>query len=89
MIPRSTDVLVIGGGAIGCSVAYWLKKAASLDVTVVERDPVHTTSATCLSVGGLRQQFSEPENIRMSLFCANFIRNIQEHLSVLGEGGFA
>ena len=33
-----------------------------------------------LSVGGLRQQFSLPENIQMSLFGADFIRNAKENL---------
>ena len=36
------DVLVIGGGGIGSSIAYWLKKEArqGLNVVVVEKDPM-------------------------------------------------
>lgn len=35
------DVLVIGGGGVGSSIAYWLKKKAreGLNVVVVEKDP--------------------------------------------------
>ena len=44
----------------------------------------YTQAATVLSVGGLRQQFSLEENIEMSLFTADFIRNIKEHLSIYG-----
>ena len=40
-VPRETDVLVVGGGAVGSSVAYWLKQRnpKGMAVTVVERDP--------------------------------------------------
>ncbi|XP_067001498.2 FAD-dependent oxidoreductase domain-containing protein 1 isoform X2 [Anabrus simplex] len=80
------DVLVIGGGAVGSSIAYWLKQRApqGLHVVVVEKDPSYSCASTVLSVGGLRQQFSLKENIEMSLFGAQFIRNIKRHLSVEG-----
>ncbi|CAG2062401.1 unnamed protein product [Timema podura] len=41
-------------------------------------------ASTVLSCGGLRQQFSVPENIQMSLYGAEFLRNIDKHLSVEG-----
>ncbi|XP_063702521.1 FAD-dependent oxidoreductase domain-containing protein 1-like [Culicoides brevitarsis] len=76
------DVLVIGGGAMGSSAAYWLKKRAreGLNVVVVEKDPTYATASTPLSVGGLRQQFSIEENVMMSLFGAEFLRNIKQEL---------
>lgn len=76
------DVLVIGGGGIGASIAYWLKKRAQegLNVVVVEKDPTYKEASTPLSLGGLRQQFSLVENIQMSLYGSDFIRNIKEHL---------
>ncbi|KYQ52523.1 FAD-dependent oxidoreductase domain-containing protein 1 [Trachymyrmex zeteki] len=88
VIPSTCDVLIIGGGAIGSSIAYWLKKKVyreEFSVVVVEKDPTYTKASTTLSVGGLRQQFSLEENIRMSLYGAEFLRNINEHLSVPGE----
>lgn len=76
------DVLIIGGGGVGSSIAYWLKKRArsGLNVVVVEKDSTYQQASTCLSVGGLRQQFSIVENIQMSLYGADFMRNIKEHL---------
>lgn len=84
------DVLIIGGGAIGSSIAYWLKKKAQkgLHVVVVEKDQTYATSSTTLSVGGLRQQFSVEENVQMSLFTADFLRNIKQHLGPLAEVNF-
>lgn len=82
MFQTHCDILVIGGGGIGSSIAYWLKKRAreGLNVVVVEKDPAYKEASTPLSVGGLRQQFSLVENIQMSLYGADFIRNIKEHL---------
>ncbi|XP_005181588.2 FAD-dependent oxidoreductase domain-containing protein 1 [Musca domestica] len=76
------DVLVIGGGGVGSSVAYWLKQRArdGLNVVVVERDSTYERASSVLSVGGLRQQFSLPENIQMSLYGADFMRDVKEHL---------
>ena len=81
------DVLVIGGGVIGSAVAYFLTAEPAFDgrVTVVERDPTYATSSTALSVASIRQQFSTPENIRMSLFGAEFFRSAGQHLAVDGE----
>ncbi|CAD7085796.1 unnamed protein product [Hermetia illucens] len=84
------DVLIIGGGGIGSSTAFWLKKAArdGLNVVVVEKDSTYKEASTTLSVGGVRQQFSLPENIQMSLFGADFIRNIKEYLGDEVEPNF-
>ena len=38
-----------------------------------------------LSVGGIRHQFSMKENIELSMFTSDFLRNIKENLSVLGN----
>ncbi|XP_041368130.1 FAD-dependent oxidoreductase domain-containing protein 1-like [Gigantopelta aegis] len=86
-VPREVDVLVVGGGIMGSSVAFWLKQRhpKGISVAVVERDFSFTRASSMLSVGGIRHQFTLPENIRLSMFTADFLRNIREHLSVLDE----
>ncbi|KAH9514582.1 FAD-dependent oxidoreductase domain-containing protein 1 [Bulinus truncatus] len=86
-VPRETDVLIIGGGVIGSSVAYWLKQRYPKEhcVTVVERDPVYTRASSMLSCGGIRHQFSVPENVQLSMYTSEFLRNIKEHLSVIHD----
>jgi len=76
-IQQRFDVLVIGGGIMGSSTAHWLarKTNGQLKVCVVEPDPSYSTSATTLSVGGLRQQFSLRENIRIGLYARDFMRS--------------
>lgn len=83
-VPRNTDVLVIGGGIMGWATAFWLRRDSKFSVTVVEKDPTYSQSATVLGLGSIRQQFSEPENIQMSLFSIGFLRNVSNYLSVEG-----
>jgi glycine/D-amino acid oxidase-like deaminating enzyme len=83
-MPSSTDVAIIGGGAIGSAVAYFLlcDPAWKGRVTVIERDPSYKRASSALSASSIRQQFSTPENIRMSRFGFRFMRDIQRHLGV-------
>uniref|UniRef100_UPI00398F4EBB FAD-dependent oxidoreductase domain-containing protein 1 n=1 Tax=Pristiophorus japonicus TaxID=55135 RepID=UPI00398F4EBB len=87
--PERADIVIVGGGVIGWSTAYWLKKKEAIRegvrVVVIERDPTYSRASTVLSIGGIRQQFSLPENIHLSLQSAHFLRNIQEHLNVVNE----
>ncbi|CAF1159132.1 unnamed protein product [Adineta steineri] len=85
-IPIETDVLIIGGAIMGSSIAYFLKqRSPDMKVTVLERDWNYTTSSTVLSAGGLRQQFALEENIQMSVYGAEFLKHIRDHLSILDE----
>ena len=84
---QSCDVVIIGGGVIGSAIAYFLAGRTDFkgSITVIEKDPTYETAATPRSAGGVRQQFSTPENIRMSMFGAAFIKEAGEHLTVDGE----
>nr|XP_040036624.1 FAD-dependent oxidoreductase domain-containing protein 1 [Gasterosteus aculeatus aculeatus] len=87
--PERADIVIVGGGVVGWSIAYWLKQKErvreGVRVLVVEKDLTYSQASTVLSAGGIRQQFSLPENIHLSLASAHFMRNINEHLGVLNE----
>ncbi len=85
------DVVIVGGGAIGSAIAYFLAADSTFDgqVAVVERDPSYRRASSALSASSIRQQFSTPENIRMSLFGIEFMRGIQRYLTVDGPAGGA
>ena len=79
------DVLVIGGAAMGASVAFWLTRMQpGLSVMVVEKDASFAHSATALSVASIRQQFTTAVNVEISRFGIDFIRNIAAHLGQTG-----
>ena len=85
-VARSYDTVVIGGGVIGWSVAWWLKhRSPTMSIGVVERDPTLRIASTVLSAGSIRQQFSLVENIDISLFGAQFIKDIDSYLGVPGS----
>jgi FAD-dependent oxidoreductase domain-containing protein 1 len=81
------DAVIIGGGVVGSAIAYFLAGPLAFkgSIAVIEKDPAYEAAATPRSAGGIRQQFSTPENIQMSQFGAAFIKSIGEHLSVEGE----
>ena len=87
------DVLIVGGGAIGSSIAWHLKTAPELtgSVCVVERDPTYARASSALSASSIRQQFSTPLNIHLSRYGIDFLRRAPELLGVdlgLKEPGY-
>ena len=63
--PSSAEVVVIGGGVIGTSIAFHLAEAG-IDVCLLERDQL-AGGSTSRAAGGIRAQFSDPLNIAIGL----------------------
>ena len=75
----TADVVIAGGGIVGSAVAYFLSTDAasrSRRIVLVERDPGYREASTARSAGGIRQQFSTPENIAMSQFTLGMFRRL-------------
>lgn len=81
------DVVIAGGAVMGSSIACQLAMhpGFSGQILVVEPDPSYARAASALSASSIRQQFSQPVNIEMSLHGIAFLRAIGEHLAVDGE----
>ena len=83
----SHDVIIVGGAVHGASAAYHLAIDAAFhgSVLLIEKDPSFQFAATALSAGSIRQQFSSPINIAISLHGIDFLRSVGERLEVDGE----
>jgi len=77
---QTADVVIIGGGIVGSSIAYHLTSAGCRDVVVVERESAQGKGSTGKSMGGVRAQFSTPVNIQMSLYSIPFYASFEERI---------
>lgn len=83
------DVVIIGGAIVGSSVAYYLREEGfSGSIALIDRDPQFAHAATTLSCASIRQQFSIPENIRLSQFTLGLFRRLKEEFGADADIGF-
>jgi sarcosine oxidase subunit beta len=76
------DVVIIGGGIVGSSIAYHLVAAGCKNALVIERETAQGKGSTGKSMGGVRAQFSTPVNIQMSLYSIPFYASFEERLGL-------
>jgi len=75
---ETADVVIIGSGIVGSSVAYHLAQAGCTNVLVIEREAHQGKGSTGKSMGGVRVQFSTPVNIQMSRYSIDFFSKFDE-----------
>ena len=77
---QTADVIIIGGGIVGSSIAYHLAEAGCRNVLVLEREAHQGKGSTGKSMGGVRAQFTTAVNIQMSLYSIPFYATFDEQL---------
>src|SRR4030081_2134908 len=77
---QTAEVVIIGGGIVGSSIAYHLTAAGCTGVLVIERETAQGKGSTGKSMGGVRAQFSTPVNIQMSQYSIPFYASFDERL---------
>jgi sarcosine oxidase subunit beta len=75
---ETADVVIIGSGIVGSSVAYHLAEQGCTNVLVIEREAHQGKGSTGKSMGGVRAQFSTPVNIQMSRYSIDFFAQFDE-----------
>src|SRR5258705_13437746 len=80
-LPKTASAVVIGGGVVGCSIAYNLARRSLAGVVVVERETVGS-GTTSKAAGGIRVQFPTETEIRFSLEAIRVFERFQDEFGV-------
>lgn len=78
MLPTTADIVIIGGGCMGVSTAYYLTQRGAGKVVLLEREKFLGMGSTGRNAGGVRYQFSTEVNIRLSIFSLDVIAHFEE-----------
>ena len=79
---QTADLVIIGGGIVGASVAYHVRRDGfSGRVVVIERDTTYARAATPMSMGGIRQQYSAACNVALSRYSLPFYERFDESMA--------
>lgn len=81
-LPKTADVVVIGGGCMGASAAYYLAQRGAGRVVLLEREKFLAMGSTGRNAGGVRYQFSTEVNVRLSIFSLDVIAHFEEMFGV-------
>lgn len=79
-VMQTADVVIIGAGIVGSSIAYHLTEQGCRNLLVIERESAQGKGSTGKSMGGVRAQFSTPVSILMSLYSIPFYARFEERL---------
>ncbi|KKB38240.1 NAD(P)/FAD-dependent oxidoreductase [Bacillus thermotolerans] len=80
------DIIIVGGGVMGSSTAYFLRKSGYTGrIIVFEKDPIYEFSSTPRSAGGIRQLFTTAINIQLSRFSLKQYEAFPEAMALDGE----
>jgi sarcosine oxidase subunit beta len=80
MLPKTADVVIIGGGVMGASAAYHLAQRGCTNVVLLEKGPFLGMEATGKCAGGIRYQFSTEINVRLSQLSLPMLERFHDEL---------
>lgn len=80
---KNVDVIMVGGGVMGCAIAYYLLlQDPTMKIAIIEMEPGYEHNSTVLSDGNTRLQFNLKENIQISQYGLERLRTFSEDMAV-------
>lgn len=79
-IPRTAEIVIIGGGVMGASAAYHLAQRGMKNIVLLEKEPLFGQGSTGKCAGGVRYQFGTEINIRLSLASLPMLERFKEEI---------
>lgn len=79
-LPKTADIVIIGGGVMGASIAYHLADRGVKNVLLLEKEQFFGQGATGRCAGGVRYQFSTEINIRLSLISLPMLERFEDEI---------
>jgi sarcosine oxidase subunit beta len=80
-IPKTADIIIIGGGVMGASIAYHLAARGVKNILLLEKEQFFGQGATGRCAGGVRYQFSTEINIRLSSLSLPMLESFEDQIS--------
>src|SRR5690606_31675041 len=80
-VPATAEIVIIGAGVVGLSIAFQLAERGARDILVLERDEI-ASGATSKATGGIRQQFSSEEDVKLALESVRFFEQFEERVGL-------
>ena len=79
-LPKTAEIIVIGGGVMGASTAYHLAARGQKNILLLEKEEFFGQGATGRCAGGVRYQFSTEINVRLSLESLPMLERFREEI---------
>lgn len=79
-LPKSADIVIIGGGVMGASAAYHLAQRGVKNIVLLEKEDFFGQGATGRCAGGVRYQFSTDINVKLSILSLPMIERFKEEI---------
>lgn len=90
MMIKKADIVIIGGGVVGCSIAYNLAKLGAKNIILLEKNTL-ASGATGRCGAGIRQQFGTKMNCILARESIKIFENLSQELEYdieLNQGGY-
>ncbi len=82
-VPSTAECVIIGGGVVGCSLAFHLARAGMRPLLLERGDLGSGSTARC--AGGVRQQFATEVNVRVGMLSRQLLADFEDEVGATAD----